>query len=242
MFISSLIPVKRQQPMKHSMYPITYMQRIPPAVSIQKPGPGNQMIESLLTIVDKIIGTKLQSKKSSLTMSQVSQLSLIIHRHELDALHLLMKDEPRSISSSNIVKLFIDFPHGHTLLLVSGRVNDSALLLACTLPSLTRQFNASTKRWIECGPLFAAGSHDDCVVQLLPEHRVLKRTSDAAHVKTVGNDSKDILVDLGDVKIWVAMGVQTGVLESGSEKMTFVVDMMEVWGGDDTMHQSLTGR
>ncbi|KAH8726373.1 hypothetical protein GQ44DRAFT_758685 [Phaeosphaeriaceae sp. PMI808] len=204
--ISNLIPIEQRA--EFCIYPTTYSWGVPPAIR----------------------GTEDQSKKSFLTMPQLSQLGLVIRRHELDTLHLLRKDEPKSLSGSDITKLFNNSPHGHTLLLVRGRIKNSLFVLACTLPSLTRQLAPVIRRWIERSPLSTVGLNDDCIVQLLPEHRVLRGTSKLTQVSTGAVDSEDLLFNLGGVKVRFAKGLNTGLLELGLERVSFKVELMEVWG------------
>ena len=55
-------------------------------------------------------------------MPLLSHLGLVIRRHKLDALRIIMKDEPKRLSSSDITNLFNDSLHCHSLLLVRGRI------------------------------------------------------------------------------------------------------------------------
>jgi hypothetical protein len=176
-------------------------------------------------------GSEDSGKKSFLTMPQLSQLGLVLRRQKLDILRLLRKDEPRALSSSDITNLFNSSPHGLTLLLVRGRIKNGLFVLACALPSLTRKLAPATRKCIERSPLSAVGLDDDCIVQLLPKHRVLRSTSKLAQVITGAVDPEDLLFSLGEVKMRFAAGLQTGLLlESGSEKLSFEVELMEIWG------------
>lgn len=90
--------------------------------------------------------------------------------------------------------------------------------------------DGATKRWIERHPLYAAGLNHDCVVHLLPQHHVLRSTAELAQVKTRAVKPDDLLFDLGVVKMRFARGLETGLLERGLERVSFTVELMEVWG------------
>ena len=163
-------------------------------------------------------------------MQQLSQLGLVIRRHELDALRLLRQESPKSLSSFDIVDMFNNSPQGQTLLLVRGMANKTPIILVCTLPSLTRQCNDGIKERIKESPLSTPGSDGDCIVQLLPKHRVLRSTANVARVSTSLVNPADVLFDLGDVKVWFIEAFKTGLLEEGAAKVSFSVDLIEVWG------------
>lgn len=58
----------------------------------------------------------------------------------------------------------------------------------------------------------------------------MRGTAERAKVTSGGEGAGDLVFDLGDVKLRIACGVGTGVLESGEESLEFEVDVMEVWG------------
>ncbi|KAF2274581.1 alpha/beta-hydrolase [Westerdykella ornata] len=154
-------------------YLIKYSWRVPPAIG----------------------GTESQSKISSLTMPELAQLGLVIRRQDLDDLRLLRKDDPKSLSSSDISRLFNDSPKDHTLLL----------------------WSPDERYFLSENRLSTVGMDTDCIVQLLPTHRVLRSTSELAQVKTSAVEPDDLLIDLGRIKMRFAKGLETGMLDSGSE-------------------------
>ncbi|KAF1831790.1 hypothetical protein BDW02DRAFT_571690 [Decorospora gaudefroyi] len=194
-----------KKPADTFIYPTTYTWDVPKAI---------QGIES-------------EGKTSFLTMQHISQLGLVIRRHELDPLRLLRQESPKSLSSSDIVNAFNNSPQGHILLLVRGVANKTPIILVCALPSLTRQLSPNTRDWIEENPFSAPGSDSDCIVQLLPTHRVLRSTTNVARVSA---NSGDLLFDLGGVKASFTESLETGSLEEGAVKVSFSVDLIEVWG------------
>lgn len=163
-------------------------------------------------------------------MPHLSQLGLVIRRQELDELRLLRQGDPRSLSSLEISELFTTSPYG--LLLVRGRIENRPLILACVVPLLSNQFSSNERYIISENPFSTAGIDTDCIVQLLPTHRVLRSTSKVAQVKTTGSavDPGDLLIDLGRVKMQFAKGLDRGMLEFGLERVSFSVELMEVWG------------
>jgi len=59
---------------------------------------------------------------------------------------------------------------------------------------------------------------------------VLRSTAELAQVKTRAVKPDDLLFDLGVVKMRFARGLETGLLERGLERVSFTVELMEVWG------------
>lgn len=122
------------------------------------------------------------SKKSFLTMPQLSQLGVVVGRYKLDTLRLLRTDDSSPLSSSDIARQFQanSSAYGLTLILVQGRIKKSPSLLTCALKSPPKPLPPGTRIWIENKQLFAAASDKDYIVQLLPTHRVLRSTSEYA--------------------------------------------------------------
>jgi hypothetical protein len=78
--------------------------------------------------------------------------------------------------------------------------------------------------------LAAPSSDGDCIVQVLPKHRVLRSTTNVAGVSMSSAPLGDVLFDLGDVKVWFREALEAGLLEDGPEKVAFHVDLIEFWG------------
>jgi hypothetical protein len=163
-------------------------------------------------------------------MQRLSQLGFVIYRHELDTLRLLRQETPKSLSSLALVNLFNSPAQGHILMLVRGTTNEAPIVLAFTLPSLTQASNPGTRGWTEESLLAAPSSDGDCIVQVLPKHRVLRSTTNVAGVSMSSAPLGDVLFDLGDVKVWFREALEAGLLEEGPEKVAFHVDLIEFWG------------
>jgi hypothetical protein len=219
--ISKVVPI--EQPADTFIYPTTYTWAVPQAVGEAASSAGSCSRR-------QIQGSGRESKTSFLTMQQLSQLGFVICRHEIDALRLLRQETPRSLSSLAIVDLFNSPAQDHILLLVRGTTNGAPIVLVCTLPSLAQASNPGTRGWTEESPLAAPSSDGDCIVQLLPRHRVLRSTTDVARVLMSSAPSGDVLFDLGRVRVWFTEALEAGLLEEGPEKVAFRVDLIEFWG------------
>jgi hypothetical protein len=174
-------------------------------------------------------GSGRESKTSFLTMQQLSQLGFVLYRHDLDALRLLRQETPKSLSSLAIVDLFNRPAQGHMLLLVRGTTNGAPIVLVCTLPLLTQASNPK-RDWYEENLLAEPSSDGDCIVQLLPKHRMLRSTTDVARVSIRSAPSGEVLFDLGGVRLSFTEALEAGLLEEGLEKVAFRVDLIEFWG------------
>ncbi|KAF2446598.1 hypothetical protein P171DRAFT_472072 [Karstenula rhodostoma CBS 690.94] len=213
-------------------------------ISAQFPGPrrggGLLQVQHPRTIPPAMVATSPSSTRSSLTLPQLRQLSLVLPHPLLSTFSLLHQSPPSHTTTATIARL-LAAPSSRLLLIRGGTTSGPYALAACVSPGTTQDADA-TKTHFARTPLSppapgSAWNHPfsspstgpvDCFVRIAPTHGVFRGSFGSARVDTCGADG--LSVHLGGASMWFEGGLARGTVAGEGESVGFVVGLVEVWG------------